>query len=1054
MGEHIDDLNVEGNDQIKQIADAIFSYLRDIIYDPQDASPDIENLPEPFEDVGKGLVYLKSLITEMRDFAGELSAGNIKCAIPRRSNELASPLKALHSTLSHLTWQAQQVANGDYKQRIDFLGEFAVAFNNMTMQLEQQRNINMQEKENLLMVLEESKRAQREIQYTHELMRIVNEAAKLLLEADTRDFICALTGGMEKIGLYANVDRIHIWQNNRKDDGELFIKRVNYWINKDRIGEIDATEFSYQENLPTWEQILSGNTIINGPIDDFPDIERNFFSSFHIKSVLAIPIFIRNDFWGLVSFDDCQQQRVFGETEVRILRSWGLLIVGAMQRSAIAASLERANRAKSDFLANMSHEIRTPMNAIIGMAELSLREDIPSSVREYLYTINQAGSNLLDIINDILDFSKIESGNIEIVHEEYMLSTLINDVVHIIKTKAHQTQLRFIVDIDNHIPNALEGDAKRVRQVMLNLLSNAVKYTDQGYISLSVSGKTDDSGDIALVIEVADSGRGIEQNDIERLFDKFVRFDRVRNRNVEGTGLGLAITKSLIEAMDGEISVRSVRGEGSVFTVRLPQKIKGYKKLAEIENTGEKNVLIFERRELCINSIIHTMDGLGVEYKLVSTTREFYEELVSGRYTFVFVASVLYERTKREYGELETDAKIMLIAEFGEVVNEQNISVLTTPIFTIPVANFLNGVSNYDAGNITTRASQKCVAPRVRILSVDDVQTNLSVLEGLLKMYEVQVVSCRSGFVALDEIKAAQFDLIFMDHMMPDIDGIETTKRIRALKDEFPYTESVPVVALSANAVLGAEEMFLHNGMDDFLSKPINTGKLFDILVKWLPEEKWEKIEDIADAIPPSQDAEYSIAIKGVNAGKGVAMAGGSLDNYLKTLAVFQKDGVSKIRELTSSLETPDLRLYTIHVHALKSAAANIGADKLSEAAQALEEAGRNGDLQLIKTKNIELLSDLGELLVSIDTVIDEMNDEKPATPADTELINEELRALRDALDDFDVTSIKTHSDNLSEYKHAAAIGEKIDKVLQLVLIGDNDTAVSMIESITADSIA
>ena len=1177
---------------LKQVADKLFGYLRDTIYDPLNASLDIEDLPESFMDVGKALVFLKEMLTEARGFAKELSAGNLKCAIPRPSNELASSLKSLHATLTHLTWQAQQVAKGDYGQRVDFMGEFAVAFNNMTMQLEQQRQINATEKANLLVAVEDSTRARREAEYNHELMRIVNEAAKLLLESGARDYISALRRGMEMIGRFAKLDRVHMWRNIEKDDGKLYFQRVCSWSGIDGLGT--AVEYSYQDTVPGWRQILMRDEIISGPVDDLPEQEKRFLSKHLIRSLAVIPIFVANNLWGTVSFDDCRRRRLFSDTEINILRSWGLLIVGAMQRSAIAQNLqvvsnnykgliwsvdnnrvittfkgqyasillpfakemegnnisliednadylnivsnvektfsegpqnwinevdgrvfhsyttplcddngavigvvgstddvseterlqkalEDANRAKSDFLANMSHEIRTPMNAIIGMAELSLREDIPPVAQEYMLTIKQAGGNLLDIINDILDFSKIESGNIGIVRNEYMPSSLINDVVHIIKSKAHKPGLRFVVNIDNQIPAALEGDVKRIRQVMLNLLGNAVKYTDRGHVSLSVN-MTPEGGDaIMLVIEVADSGSGIKQEDMAKLFDKFTRFDQARNRNVEGTGLGLAITKSVVEAMDGEIEVRSAPGQGSVFTVRLPQGIIDHRKLAVVDDVENKKVLIFERREVCRNSIVQTMEGLGVIHKLVATTSEFYNDLVSNAYSFVFVAAVLYERAKQEYGELKTDARIMLVAEFGEAVKEKNISVLTTPIFTLPVADFLNGVSYFDSIGASGSRLSGYVAPGVRILSVDDIKTNLTVLEGLLKPLRVQVTSCSSGLEALEAVMASRFDLIFMDHMMPDMDGVETTRKIRGMEGECACEKGIPIIALSANAVAGVRGEFLENGFDDFLPKPIDIARLNEILFKWIPEELWEKEEPVGDGAGSGQPGagpggdgagavgdgagaggdgagaggdgagpgpQGAIEIKGVNISKGLARAGGSMENYIKTLTVFHKDSTEKVKEISSCLETANIPLFTIYVHALKSAASNIGAEGLAEAAEALESAGREGSIPLVRSGSPKLLADLEELRNNVGEALSGINGHRQGMPVDTELIKAELHKLKGAIDSFDSSLIKAIADSLRLYTHAAGFGAALDGILLCVLSGDDEKAISMIDEL------
>ena len=1149
----------EHQDELKRVADMLFECMRGIIYNPQGSSLDIENLPEAFTDVGKGLLYLNEVLIETKRFAHELSVGNLNCTVPRPGNEMVAPLKSLHAALTHLTWQAKQVANGNYKQRVDFMGEFSTAFNNMTEQLEQQRQINEREKENLLKAVEDSTRARREAEYNLELVRIINEAAEFLLKAGARDYVSAVIDGMEMIGRYMGLDRIHMWQNIRKGDAELFFQQKCSWSSIDKLDGIPL-EYSYNETVPTWEQKLLKDQTISGLVECFPDTEKRFLSAYQIQSILVIPIFVNEALWGTVSFDDCHQQRTFTETETNILRSWGLLIVGAMQRSIIAQNLhavsenykgliwsvdnegiittfkgqyaksflpvseniegkhisllgdnadhfetiaqyiektykegpqnwineiedrvyhsytspmyndngmligvvgstddvsetvrlndalERANRAKSDFLTVMSHEIRTPMNAIIGMAELSLREDTSQTVREYILSIKKAGVNLMEIINDILDFSRIESGNVEIIENEYMLSSLINDVVHVIKSKAHESCLRFVINIDNNIPNVLAGDVKRIRQIMMNLLSNAVKYTDKGFISLSVYGESTDDNAIVLIIDVADSGRGITQHDVETLFEKFTRFDMARNKNIEGTGLGLTITKNLIETMGGEISVHSVYGEGSVFTVRLPQKIINHTKLAAVENIDEKNVLIFERREICISSIIQTMEDLGVNYKLVSTTAEFYEELIGNKYSHVFVAAVLYERTKNAYGELKTDAKIMLIVEFGETVKDRNISILTTPIFAIPVADYLNGVSGLTAIGMTSGEVARYTAPNASILSVDDVNTNLSVLEGLLKLYKVRVVSCRSGMEALEAVKAAPYDLVLMDHMMPGMDGIETTKRIRALRSDYPYVEKIPIIALSANSILGVKELFMRNGFDDYLSKPIDPGELHDLLIKWITSDKWEVVGENVDKNVPEPIS--NIEIKGVNVNKGVAMTGGSLENYMRILDTFHKDGVEKLNEISMCLHSDNMHSYTIYVHALKSAAANIGAESLSDAALVLEEAGREGNIQLVKSKSAQLLADLEELLTNIDTVLIKANDWAPGAPVDMGSIKDELLRLKKAVDSFDSNSIKECTDYLQKLTHIPEIGIVIDDILRHVLIGDDEKVISLIASI------
>ncbi|MCL2666000.1 MAG: hypothetical protein FWE82_10340, partial [Defluviitaleaceae bacterium] len=287
-----------GAEIMQVVSDLFFSYIRNVIYSPSEATLDVENLPEQFVMAGKGLVALNEFIQETKAFANEIANGNLNGAIPSPKNEIASPLKSLHATLAHLTWQAQQVANGDYKQRVDFMGDFSRAFNNMTTQLDEQRKLNEDEKGKLIRANEESTRARKEAEYIRDLFRLVNEAAEILIEADARDYESAMIRGMEQIGEFTGLDRVHIWQNYLSGDGKLSIRRVCNWTFKERADEIDIKELSYQDNVPSWEQILSDGKIINGPVCTFPKKEFEFVSSYKILSILVIPIFINDIFWG------------------------------------------------------------------------------------------------------------------------------------------------------------------------------------------------------------------------------------------------------------------------------------------------------------------------------------------------------------------------------------------------------------------------------------------------------------------------------------------------------------------------------------------------------------------------------------------------------------------------------------------------------------------------------------------------------------------------------------------------------------------------------------
>jgi len=712
-----------------------------------------------------------------------------------------------------------------------------------------------------------------------------------------------------------------------------------------------------------------------------------------------------------------------------------------------AEKAEAASKAKSDFLAKMSHEIRTPMNAITGMAELALRENIPDAAREHIITIKQAGANLLSIINDILDFSKIESGKLEIVPSKYLFSSLVNDVVSIIRMRVVDSNLSFVVNIDCNVPNSLFGDETRIRQVLLNILSNAVKYTKKGFVSFSVSGEiTEDT--VLLTIDVTDTGNGIKPEDLEKLFGEFVQVDMAAHKGVEGAGLGLVITKKLVNAMDGDINVQSEYGKGSTFTITLSQKICSPEPLASIKNSEEKSVLVYERNGIYADSIVCTVDNLGVTCERAENDGELREKLKSKDYSFLFVSYSLLGNAKEIMQELKSNAKIVVLTEFGEAMADMNLNVLSMPVHSISVANILNGVSDNFSYNTNKNITARFIAPKARILIVDDINTNLKVAEGLMLPYKMQVDLRLSGVEAVGAVKVNSYDLVFMDHMMPGMDGIEATKIIREMGNENPHYANLPIIALTANAISGTKEMFLSNGFNDFLSKPIDMVKLNTILTKWLPKSKQEKLDAKAITADAGGQEAVEIKIDGVDVKKGISMTGGTLKGYMQTLAVFRKDGLQKRDEIRKSLETGNYLLYTTYVHALKSALANIGASELSKSAKALEFAGKQKDFAFINSNNSQFLMDLGNLLESLKNALSSDSNDGNKVYFDFELLRTELNMLREALESLDSTAIDKTVDNLREYAQTDKIGSGIENILQSVLIGEYDEAISMIDNL------
>ncbi|MCL1956292.1 MAG: ATP-binding protein [Fibromonadales bacterium] len=577
-----------------------------------------------------------------------------------------------------------------------------------------------------------------------------------------------------------------------------------------------------------------------------------------------------------------------------------------------------ANASKSKFLTTMSHEIRTPMNAIIGFSEIELlKEETSAEAKETFRKIHNSGYMLLGIINDILDLSKIETGKFEIVPIKYDTASLINDTVQLNLMRIGSKHIEFTLKVAETLPAKLFGDELRIKQVLNNLLSNAIKYTKEGNVNISFAFEPRGKENINLVISVSDTGQGMTKEQVEHLFDEYSRFNMELNRTVEGTGLGMSITKRLVEMMDGKIRVESEPGKGSVFTVRILQK------LIDTEKLG----------------------------------KELAENLQSLRYS----------------GESQLK-EIQKVREY---------------------------------------------MPYGSVLVVDDVETNLTVARGLMAPYGLKIELLDSGLAALERIKEGNvYDIVFMDHMMPEMDGIETTKKIR----ETGYEK--PIIALTANAVAGQASMFLKNGFDDFISKPIDIRQLNKALKTWVrdkaPPEVVEKAKreqgSAKEIIPQTKTELLSIFAKDAK----------------KTLPVIE----STLKNIADATEK-DLHLFTIKVHAMKSALANIEEIETSSLAAELEKAGKEQNKNAIETETPTFLAKLKYIIANID----EMADTGADADENPTYLKEQLQIISKACEVYDVETIETALESLKKMSWTKETKAFIEKISECILFSDFETA-------------
>ncbi len=499
------------------------------------------------------------------------------------------------------------------------------------------------------------KKAQQDLEKQDVLLNAVNEVASLLISAEESDFNQMLRDGLSILGKSVDVDRVYVWQNHWKDD-QLCCSLVCEWVDRVAPQKDSETTLMYSQAMPTWENLLQTGQCINSLVKDMPPAERDKLLTQNIVSILIVPIFIQSKLWGFIGFDDCQEERLFTESEENILQSGGLIIGSALLRNETNKNLISAKeealsnaQAKTTFLANMSHEIRTPMNAIIGMTTIAKNAASPDRVSDCLIKIENASRHLLGVINDILDMSKIEAEKVELSSDEIVFEKMVNNICNISATKAEEKHQHFIVDVADDIPYSIVSDELRLSQVVTNLLSNAVKFTpENGAIQLSAKKSNETDTGCDLTFSVQDSGIGIAPEKIGVLFNAFEQIDRGISRKFGGTGLGLTISKRIIELMGGTIGVESEMGKGSRFFFTIPV-MKGRNKermetqaaqvVQEKYDFVGKRLLLVEDVDINREIVMALLESTGIQIDCAENGEIAYETFKAnqGRYDIIYM---------------------------------------------------------------------------------------------------------------------------------------------------------------------------------------------------------------------------------------------------------------------------------------------------------------------------------------------------------------------------------------------------------------------------------
>lgn len=601
---------------------------------------------------------------------------------------------------------------------------------------------------------------------------------------------------------------------------------------------------------------------------------------------------------------------------------------------------------KMGFLANMSHEIRTPINTVIGMNEMILRENADENIQKYAGEIHKAGHLLLAMINEMLDFSKLSGGTLELEQTPYYLASLLNDVIHDLNRKAEEKNLEVVLNIEESLPSRLSGDEIRIKQVLNHMISNAVKYTHKGRITFTIQGKWTEQGLFWLVISIADTGMGIKQEDLGKLYESFVRMEEKKNRAIEGTGLGLNISKQLVDMMQGDISVQSVYGKGSIFTVKIPQKVLNREKIGDLQAAYEREV-----------------NGI------------------------------------RQYRELFR-------------------------------------------------------APGAHVLAVDDNQMNLIVVKSLLKKTEIQLELCSGGAQALKLAEQQKFDLILLDHMMPEPDGVQVLHKLRENADN--PNHSTPIIVLTANAVAGIKEWYLQEGFDDYLSKPIAAEKLEQMVKAYLPKElievqaaSLEEHMQSGGAGMPDGASEQTEE-KGnmqpselINPSVGMSYCMDDEELYLDILQTYYEQGQKYRENLEELYLQSDWKGAAVIIHAIKSTSLNIGAVEMSEKAKAMEQFAKDGEEAMIRKEWQTFLQMYGSVLEQAAVILKENQVELLGQPE----LTEKMPVLQQVSGEEYIQACEELLEYIRAYAMQEAV-EQLERLKGMEFPGDAHCAVAMLDKV------
>jgi len=613
---------------------------------------------------------------------------------------------------------------------------------------------------------------------------------------------------------------------------------------------------------------------------------------------------------------------------------------------------EHANQAKSQFLANMSHEIRTPMNAVLGMTSLLQKTELTGRQQSLVDQVRASAHLLLGLLNDILDLSRIEAGKLVFEQVDFSLDSVLTDLAMVVRDRIGDKDIEVLFDVGPDVPRMLRGDPVRLQQVLVNLVTNATKFTDHGEIVVSARLDGSAGDDCRIRFEVRDTGIGIAAADAERLFEPFTQADESSTRRQGGVGLGLAICRRLVEAMHGQIGVESEPGKGSSFhfTVVLGRGQRADEARSVHGDLVGSRVLIVDDNSTARNVFCSMLGALRFRADAVESGREALAQIENARregapYRLVIadwkmpgMDGIELVGRLRDRPAIEPPAAILVTAfggnELDEIAEQAGLHVLHKPVSQSTLYEAVVTALGYQAAPVRahTPAHDLAIRTGCRALVVEDNEINREVAFELIHSCGLEVSTAQSGAEALRKATGGRYDIIFMDIQMPDMDGMEVTRRLKS----DPDLRATPVVALTAHAMIGDRQRCLDAGMDDYLSKPIIEQELQRVLVRWLGAAPRETTDERPAATPVA-------AIRGVAVEQALERVNGNRELLHRLLLKLQAGVAESVERIAQAIADDDNAGAIDATHTLKGESATLGVDHVSEACARIERQLRNG---------------------------------------------------------------------------------------------------------------